>query len=175
MTMKLKYKLAFMDMAERFGQTSEAVRLKVGCLLVKNGHIIAEGVNGMPPEWPTEVCEDKEYAHEKYNHLMDGSQEVSLSTKTWLAELYPNGDKEGWYKLVTKPECRHSEVAALEKLWHSSETSDGAEAYISHSPCLPCSIKLKTAKISKVYYRHNYRSDEGVKYLLNNGVDVEQI
>lgn len=56
--MKLKYKQAYMDMAIRFGQTSEAKRLKVGCLLVKKGGIISEGVNGQPPGWPTEVCED---------------------------------------------------------------------------------------------------------------------
>lgn len=156
--MKEKYKLAFMDMAERFGQTSEAVRLKVGCLLVKNGHIIAEGVNGMPPNWPTEVCEEEE-----------------RSCGWAISEEYPYEDDMGTYKLVTKPECRHSEVAALEKLWRSSETSDGAEAYVSHSPCLPCSIKLNTAGITKVYYRHDYRSDEGIKYLIANGVGVEKL
>jgi len=47
--MKDIYKEAFMDMAVRFGQTSYAERLKVGCLLVKNGSIISEGVNGQPP------------------------------------------------------------------------------------------------------------------------------
>jgi dCMP deaminase len=57
--MKRKYIEAFMDMTERFGQTSEATRLKVGAMLVRNGHIVAQGVNGQPPGWPTEVCEDE--------------------------------------------------------------------------------------------------------------------
>lgn len=57
--MKRKYILAFMDMTERFGQTSEAKRLKVGAMIVRNGHIVAQGCNGQPPGWHTEVCEDE--------------------------------------------------------------------------------------------------------------------
>lgn len=56
--MKNKYEIAIMDMACRFGQTSTANRLKVGCLIYKNDSIISLGVNGQPPGWPTEVCED---------------------------------------------------------------------------------------------------------------------
>ena len=58
--MKTKYLLAYMDMAVRFGQTSDAGRSQVGCLLVKDGGggVISEGVNGQPPKWPTEICED---------------------------------------------------------------------------------------------------------------------
>lgn len=55
--MKEIYKLAYMDMACRFGMTSEATRRKVGALLVKNGGIISEGCNGQPSGWHTEVCE----------------------------------------------------------------------------------------------------------------------
>ena len=164
--MKDKYKLAFMDMAERFALTSEAVRLKVGTLLVKDGHIIAEGVNGMPPGWPTEDCEYKQY--------LEGIPEDTFTYKSVVSD-FPYEDDFGKYRLVTKHECRHSEIAALEKLWKSHETSDGAEAYISHSPCLNCSIKLKTAGIKKVYYRSEYRDLKGIEYLKANNVEVEQI
>lgn len=58
--MKQKYKEALLDMAIRFGQTSEAKRLKVGALIVKNGAIISTGCNGQPSGWHTEVCEDAE-------------------------------------------------------------------------------------------------------------------
>ena len=164
--MKNKYKLAFMDMAERFGQTSTAERLKVGCLLVKNGGIISEGVNGMPPDWPTEVCEDIAYASSDIGMWLEAEE---------IEDQYPFKNGKGIYQLITKPECRHSEIAALEKMWNKHETTEGAEAYISHSPCLNCSIKLFTAGIQKVYYRHKYRSDEGIEYLKANGVEIEQI
>lgn len=130
-----------MDMAERFGQTSTATRLKVGSLLYKNDSIISLGVNGQPPNWPTEVCEEV---------LEDGT-------------------------LQTLPTVRHSEDACLQKLWNSSETAKGATMFISHQPCLQCSIKILTAGIEKVYYRHNYRSTEGIEYLVAQGVQVEQI
>src|SRR5690554_643708 len=135
--MKQKYKLAFMDMAERFGQTSTAQRLKVGAILYKNGGLISLGCNGQPPGWHTEVCEDDE------------------------------GN--------TLPTVRHAEEAALQKLYLSTETSEGAEMFVSHAPCLQCSLKIVAAKIKKVYYRHEYRSQDGLNYLIEQGVEVERI
>jgi dCMP deaminase len=135
--MKEKYSLALMDMTERFGQTSTAERLKVGAMIYKNNSIISLGVNGQPPGWSTEVCEDEEGK--------------TLST------------------------VRHAEAAALEKLYLSTETSEGAEMFISHMPCLSCSLKIVAAKIKKVYYRHPYRCTEGIEYLQKNGVEVYKI
>lgn len=135
--MKEKYKLALMDMAERFGQTSEANRLKVGCIIFKNNSCISLGCNGMPSGWPTEVCENEIGA--------------------------------------TKDEVIHAEMNALIKLWNSTETAEGSEVFISHQPCLDCSIKLAAAKISKVYYRHKYRCDKGIEYLKSVGIPVERV
>ena len=56
--MKPKYALAFMDMACRFGETSEATRLKVGALIVKDNAIISLGINGTPKGWHTNKCEN---------------------------------------------------------------------------------------------------------------------
>jgi dCMP deaminase len=134
---KEKYKQAFMKMAEVFASTSEAKRLKVGCVVVKNDTIIALGVNGQPPGWPTEVCED------------DNNQ--------------------------TLPTVRHAEDAALQKLWKSTETSDGAEMYVSHAPCLNCSIKIVTAGINKVYYRQQYRDESGLSYLKSKNIEVQKL
>lgn len=135
--MKDKYAEALMDMAIRFGETSAAERLKVGSLIYKNSSIISLGVNGQPPGWGTEVCEDSEGK--------------------------------------TLPTVRHSEAAALEKLYLSTETSEGAEMFISHSPCLSCSLKIVAARIQKVYYRHEYRCTEGIEWLKKNGVEVYKI
>jgi dCMP deaminase len=135
--MKDRYAQALMDMAIRFGETSTAERLRVGSLIYKNNSIISLGVNGQPPGWITEVCEDEEGK--------------TLST------------------------VRHSEAAALEKLYLSTETSEGADMFVSHMPCLSCSLKIVAAKIRTVYYRHPYRCTEGIEYLKKNGVEVYQI
>lgn len=55
--MKQKYIEAFMSMAGVFAQTSEATRLKVGAILVKDTTIISCGVNGTPSGWYTNTCE----------------------------------------------------------------------------------------------------------------------
>ena len=135
--MKYKFREAFMDMAIRFGQTSEAKRRKVGALIVQGDRTISEGVNGQPPNWPTEVCEDE------------------------------NGD--------TLPTVRHAEIAALEKLWNSTEVCQGADIYVSCCPCLPCAIKIQSAGIKNVYYSEDYRDDEGFKHLNKHGIKVHRI
>lgn len=82
--MKEKYKLAILDMAERFGQTSEATRLKVGCLIYKNESLISMGVNGQPEGWWTEVCEDEEgRTLPTVRHAEDAAlQKLARSTET---------------------------------------------------------------------------------------------
>ena len=57
--MKEKYLLAMLDMTLRFAETSEAQRLKVAAMLVKNGSILSIGINGTYPGWETNVCEDE--------------------------------------------------------------------------------------------------------------------
>jgi len=49
-----------MQMAKVFATTSEAKRLQVGCLLVQEDTIIAQGVNGTPKGWDTNQCETPE-------------------------------------------------------------------------------------------------------------------
>jgi dCMP deaminase len=164
--MKDRYKEAFMDMAIRFGQTSYAERLKVGCLLVKNGSIISEGVNGQPPKWHTEVCEDKVYMDCDY---------PMWSSVGEIKEEFPYVDEAGRYKLITSQTVRHSEEAALEKLWNKPDTAEGAEMFISHSPCPKCCIKILTAGIKAVYYREEFRDTSGLERLRSKGIVVEQI
>ena len=144
--MKKEDKIMFMEFAEAAARRSHAVRRKVGCVLVKDGEVLSTGLNGMPPKWPTEVCED------------------TVTTEDGLFEY-----------LVTKPECRHAEVAALEKMWNSHNTTKGADCFVTTSPCKNCSIKLLTAGIKSVYYREQYTDTSGLDYLKDNGVVVEQI
>lgn len=132
--MKDKYVRAFMDMAERFGQTSESTRLKVGALLEKNGNVIALGTNGTRAGWFTNKCEDEQ------------------------------GN--------TSPQVRHAEIAALDKLRRSSETSVGSTLFVSHACCLPCAVEIVEAGIEKVIYRHAYRDVAGLDYLRQHGIPV---
>tara|TARA_Y100000592_G_C5442702_1_gene304273 strand:- start:672 stop:1103 length:432 start_codon:yes stop_codon:yes gene_type:complete len=47
---------AYLDMAQVWAQLSKAERMKVGCLIVKDGSIISDGYNGTPSGFDN-VCE----------------------------------------------------------------------------------------------------------------------
>lgn len=75
----------------------------------------------------------------------------------------------------TKPEVRHSEKNALMGLVKSNESAIGATLFCTHSCCKFCAIDIVDSGIEKVYYRHEYRTTEGLEYLKANGVEVEKI
>lgn len=52
-----KFDYAHMEVAEVYSNLSSAERLKVGCIIVKEGRIISIGYNGMPSGWDNR-CED---------------------------------------------------------------------------------------------------------------------
>lgn len=154
-----------MEMAEACARASKAVRRKVGCVLVNDKGIISEGLNGMPPKWETEECEYKQY--------LEGIP-ANTNTYNWIKVDFPFEDDRGYYRLITKPECRHAEIAALEKLWYKAESAEGATCFVTTAPCRNCAIKLFTAGIKEVYYKDTYSSDAGIEYLTNKGVRVEK-
>lgn len=55
--MKQKYIDYYMDVAHRTAQLSEATRLKVGAVLVRDNDILSVGFNGTPIGYHTNECE----------------------------------------------------------------------------------------------------------------------
>lgn len=147
-TVKEKHKLAHMKAAFAYAACSTAVRLQVGCVIVKDNRVISIGYNGMPSGWTNE-CEDEVFS------------KVSKIEVT----------KE----LVTKPEVLHAEMNALMKLARSTESGEGASAFITHQPCMECSKGLYQAGIKEIFYVHPYRLDDGLKFLKECKIPVEQI
>ena len=91
----------------------------------------------------------------------------------WHNELCEGINEDG--STYTLPHVRHAEKACLDKLRQSTETSTGASMFVSHAPCSMCAIDIVSAGIKEVYYRDDYRSDEGIQYLKRSGVNVFQI
>jgi dCMP deaminase len=109
-TMKPKHLDAFMDTAYRFAELSEAVRARVGAIIVKDRRIISIGYNGMPSGWDN-CCEDE---------LEDGT----LKTKPQVLHAEANAIA----KLSQSPEsakdavlfCTHMPCMECAKLIHQS-------------------------------------------------------
>ncbi len=148
---KKRYNEFYMDLAERVSKMSHARRLQVGTVLVKNDNIISFGWNGMPAGWDNN-CE---------NEVIDsysGSEGVIHRTK-----------------LVTKPEVLHAEQNALAKLARSTESGVDATIYITHAPCIDCAKLIFQSGIRKVFHRHSYRNDDGIKFLEKCEINHDKI
>ena len=78
-------------------------------------------------------------------------------------------------ELVTRKEVLHAESNAIAKLAKSNESANGADLFVTHSPCLECAKLIHQSGIRSVYYSKNYRDDAGIKFLKLSGVEVLQI
>ena len=164
--MKTKFIAAFMDVAERFAQLSSAKRLQVGAIVVKDDRIISIGYNGMPSGWDN-CCEERHgYTFTIPRELLDED----------VQEEYPHEDENGYaYKLKTKPEVLHAESNAVAKLAKSSESGLGATMFVTHAPCIDCAKLVYQSGIATVYYKNNYRSTQGLDFLIKSDVNVIKV
>jgi len=146
--MKPKMIQAHMQTAEVYAELSTAQRMKVGAILVKDDRIISIGYNGMPSGWDNN-CEEP--------------------------TLWEKGKQLIQPTLKTKPEVLHAEANAIAKVARSPESSEGSAMFITCSPCLHCAKLIYQSGISTVYYRDNYRSDEGLQFLAQTDIVVKQL
>lgn len=163
--MKPKYIEAFMNIAKGFAILSSAKRLQVGAVVVKGDQILASGYNGMPAGW-TNDCETKEY-------MLDAGGWLSFEE---VVAMWPHIEVvdgvEVRYKLLTKPEVLHAESNVLSKIMRSTVSSEGADMFITHCPCLDCAKLMYQAGIKRVFYENDYHSTAGVDFLKKSGIEV---
>lgn len=134
-----------MKAAEVYADLSTAQRLQVGCVIVKDNTIIGIGYNGMPSGWDN-VC-----------------------------ETIKHKDFTGTVLMKSKPEVLHAETNAIAKVSRSSNSTDNADLFVTHAPCLECAKLIYQSGIKSVFYRDTYRSEEGIKFLQKCNVEVKQI
>lgn len=140
-----------MDWAHRAAELSHARRLKVGAVIVKDD-VVIYGYNGMPAGWDNN-CEE----HPKV-----------VNKQTYAIE-------EDTTRLVTRPEVLHAESNAIAKLAKSPNVGNGADLFVTHSPCIHCAKLIFQSGIRRVFYGANYRDDAGIQFLRSSGITVTQI
>ncbi|WP_294295994.1 dCMP deaminase family protein [uncultured Chryseobacterium sp.] len=80
-------------------------------------------------------------------------------------------DSEGkthWYVL-------HAEANAILKLAASTQSAKGATLYLTLSPCKECSKLILQAGITRLVYINEYSDDDGISFLRNHQIEIEQI
>ena len=91
-----------------------------------------------------------------------------------------NGMPAGWDNTCeedgkTKEEVIHAEANAIIKLARDGEGGNGSSLFCTHAPCIECAKLIAGAGIKEVYYREQYRKDNGTMFLTNSGVKVEKV
>jgi len=131
--MRIKKDTLFMKIAELVAQRSTCLRRKVGCVLVKEGHIIATGFNGAPAG----ISHCKKCLREKM-HVNSGERhELCIST--------------------------HAEMNAIIQCALYQNSPEDSVLYTTNSPCSMCTKILLNAKIFKVIYKEKYADDLAFK------------
>jgi dCMP deaminase len=91
-----------------------------------------------------------------------------------------NGMPSGWDNCCeddnkTKAEVLHAETNAVAKLAKSSESGLDATMFVTHAPCIDCAKLVYQSGIATVYYKNNYRSTQGLDFLIKSDVNVIKV
>jgi len=68
----------------------------------------------------------------------------------------------------------HAEINAITDAAKRGVSIDGAEAYITHYPCLNCFKALASSGVKKIYYKVDYKNNPIIKDL-GYGIDLIKI
>lgn len=73
-----------------------------------------------------------------------------------------------WYVL-------HAEANAILKLAKSTQSAQGADLYLTLSPCRDCCKLILQAGIRRVFFLQAYSDATGLEFLTQNGIEVFQV
>lgn len=149
-TINLRQAKAFLGVTESLKQLSKCTRLKVCCVIEKNGRIVSTGLNGTPSGFKNcnEVFTPMERLKKDYStrhHEFSEAYEV------------------------------HAEMNAVLELGKNSsmDNYDDLTLYCSTCPCPGCAKMIAQAGIKYVFYHNEYnRLPEGAKHLKEFGIYV---
>ena len=144
----------YMQNALNMATLSQAIRKKVGCILVTPENLQIGAYNGQPSGWDNR-CEYEEMAFRS-----------EFGKGSWF-------EKTG--ELVTLNTTIHSELNAILHAARQGVSVKGSTIYITLSPCLSCSAMIAQAGIKRVIFKESYRDTSGIEILKQHGIVVEQL
>lgn len=167
-------KAYFMRVAEETALLSHAVKLKVGAVAVRDNRIICTGYNGTGPG-EDNCCEIDtliEPQHKETFRLPPDHRYfdplrpyLAMSLKSMLIL---DGEREGkkphWW-LKTKDNVTHAEKNLIDFAARKGIALEGAELFVTHSPCMPCARSIANVGFTHVYYCTGFSHPEGLEYL----------
>lgn len=146
MSRRLSWDQYFMRIAMLVADRATCTRAKIGAVIVKDKNVIATGYNGSPAGHP---------------HCTDVGCLVYTSRN-------PDGEEEeNCFRTI------HAEINAVAQAAKHGVEINGANIYVTASPCYHCLKTLMNTGIRRIYYLKPYKIDR-IRPLLEN-TDIELI
>lgn len=132
----------FLAHAELTATRSTCIRRHVGCVMVRDHHIVACGYNGAPRKAP---------------HCLDiGCARSGL----------PSGERLDLCRAV------HAEANACAQAARFGISLEGATAYVTIMPCAGCMRLMIQAGVERVIWEGSYPDEETVKVAKESGFEA---
>lgn len=148
MTDRLSWDKYFMDIAKRVAERATCSRAKIGAVIVKEKNIVATGYNGSPAGHP---------------HCTEVGCLIYVSRN-------PDGEEEeNCFRTI------HAEINAIAQAAKNGTSIDGADIYITASPCYHCLKTLLNTGIKAIYYEKPYKIEKIQPLIEHSSMELIQI
>jgi dCMP deaminase len=138
----------FLTITQQVAERSTCVRAKVGAVIVRDRSILATGYNGAPGGMP---------------HCLDVGCLV-------YASRTPDGNlEENCFRTI------HAEINAIAQAARNGTRIDGADIYVTHTPCIHCFKTLVNTGIKRMFYNRPYKMDTLEELRANTGVELIRV
>lgn len=155
MTGRLSRHDMLVAIARIVGERSSCSRKSVGCLIVRDGRIIATGYNGAPAGM--KHCE----------HECNCAASQPTAMPGWSPSGCPRHDPD-----IHCLTALHAEANALVFAARYGLATDGAELYTTLSPCRTCAGLIVNAGIRRVWCGSPYADVYGINILTLRNIGV---
>lgn len=168
----------FVKMVNVLKEDSKCDKRKVGCIIVKDKHIISSGVNGTI-SGNENKCEDMVIECINCNAKIPRSSfkldENELlhtrCTSCGTGHSYNSEIIDSCTVYRTRDDVLHAEENAIMNSSRQGISLVGTTAYITTAPCMRCARMLVSVGISKVVYVDGYKNN-GLELLKRNDIKV---
>ena len=134
-----------MTITRQVAERSTCLRAKVGAVIVRDRSILATGYNGAPAGMP---------------HCLDIGCLVYESRT-------PSGDEEkNCFRTI------HAEINAIAQAARNGTRIDGADIYVTHTPCIHCFKTLVNTGVKRMFYERPYKLETLDELRANTGVEL---